>query len=75
MAEMATKEEVDHVLNDLHRHQDQDRQDIGMLRESVQRIDTTIAGFTGCINLIRWAIGIGVPTIVALLAAHTMRHW
>lgn len=75
MPNTATTQDFENLRNDLHRHQDQDREDFSDMRSDIQRIEGAIAEWTGAFMLAKWALGLGIPAILGVLIAHVVKHW
>ena len=58
-----------------NRHSDEDDKRFGAMTEKVQNIEKLFAGWTATLEIAKWALGLGIPTIVGLLATHLIRHW
>lgn len=59
----------------LNRHSDEDDHRFGMLTEKIQEVEKLFAEWTGALGIAKWALGLGIPAIVGLLATHLFRHW
>lgn len=61
--------------NDLHRHQDEDRDDFRLVRSEVGEVKSTVEGWKGGLNLLKL---ITIPcTMIAAAAGiiNLIRHW
>lgn len=70
---------IDTLENELHRHQDDDRADMGVIRTDIRAISATHERLTGKIEgslaTLTWIIGI--PALVAACGTliNLVRHW
>lgn len=75
----ATGLRISAVENELHRHQDEDRSDMGTMRADIRAVTVVqerLAGrIEGSIGVLKWLIG--VPAIVAAVASivGTIHRW
>ncbi len=74
--------EIESLRNDLHRHQDDDREDFKDLRlrtqglkDDISKLTSAMAEWTGALGLAKWSLGLGVPCILAAVVANVIRHW
>ena len=65
----AIAERLDRVENDLHRHQDDCREDKIAMRAEASELRSSFDQLAGSIRFSRWAMGVGFPIIVGLLIA------
>lgn len=80
-----SRQDIENLRNDLHRHQDEDREDfrsvrsdIGEVRSDIGGIRTEIGEWTGGVKLLKFMAAITVPSALAAAGAaifNLIRHW
>lgn len=84
--EPATQQDIDRLRDDfgktwadmrdtIRRHDDSDTLRFGEIIEKVQTIEKLFAAWSGALGISKWALGLGIPSIVGLLITHVLRHW
>jgi hypothetical protein len=53
--------------NELHRHQDDDREDFRIVRNEIADVRSAFDRVAGGIEFSKWALGLGLPAIIGLL--------
>lgn len=82
----ATQQDIDRLREDLgktwadvrdslRRHEENDDFRFSAVTDKVQAIEKLFAQWSGALGIAKWALGLGIPTIVGLLATHLVRHW
>lgn len=75
----AVAQRITSIENELHRHQDEDRSDMGAMRVDIQSLTSTqerqAGRIEGSLGTLKWIIGI--PAIVAAVASivGTIHRW
>jgi hypothetical protein len=84
--ETATQQDIDRLredigrtwadIRDVHqRHEDNDERRFSDMTEKISRVEKLFAEWSGALGISKWALGLGIPSIVGLLITHVLRHW
>ena len=82
----ATQQDIDRLRDDMgktwadvrdsiHRHEDSDAERFNAMTNEIHAVQTTFAEWSGALSISKWALGLGIPTIIGLIATHLIRHW
>lgn len=75
----ATGQRISAVENELHRHQDEDRQDMGAIRSDLRIVsasqDRLSGRIEGSLATLKWVIGIPAFIAACGTVVSLIRHW
>lgn len=75
MAETQTQESIRLLRQDLAEHRSEDKRDFEAVKDAVHHLDVIVARYVGGITLAAWALGVGIPAILAAMLTYMVKHW
>ena len=71
----ATRQDIMELRKDLKDHADEDRQDFKEVNKKIQDMSVVLSQAAGMAFMVKWGVGLGIPTILAALVTLIIRHW
>lgn len=75
MPEAASAEGIRVLREEFRTHEQNDRHDFAELRRDIATIINDLSQWRGAMVLAKWALGLGVPSILGAVITHVVRHW
>lgn len=75
MSETSSAEGIRVLRQEFRIHEQNDRNDFAELRRDIAKIINDLSQWRGAMVLAKWAMGVGIPSILGAVVAHVVRHW